>query len=370
MNTVLKIFWFLFLFSFLSVTSFTNIISAHDLTISSVSFQKRMMEKDRMHGLDTSTSYSATGGSKSGQNMYPRPTHGEDTKTSYRLDANAAGLHHDKGSQSGKVKMFHVPSSSKSSPIEESSSSHSGGSDSEKVRKPDTIYLKPKYDTYALSQDLKTGDSKFKNTYKKFNSKWTDKSLTLRQKLTRKESKPSLPRYSSIPGYEKRVDKYPVPKITLNPEFHQANRQFEKTFAENNKGRQNRKSRAQARERLNTIHKKIEPGWGGEGVLINEHARSSDVSHTPRSVAQSHSSRSSSSLSVGRQKSLPYTPKHEDEAALVRSTSGISSGHSHSPGSSPKANGKSIVAMNIDHSSNRESKYGSKSRRTHRTLTL
>lgn len=370
------------IFALISVELFPCFVSAvyEDLSTSKLNLQKRMMNEDEWHGQDTSTTYSSTGGSKPKQDVPPKPHHGEDTKTWYRVDTE---MHNPPSPKTKQIS--YLPSTSKSGEIEESSPTHSGGSHGSKEgRRPEVRYLKPKHHTIVLSQELKNADSKFKKTHKKYNSKWLDKEASLREKITRKPTPSTIPRFSSIPGYKKRRDRYPEAKVTLNHEFVHTNNRFQQTFDENNKGRSNRESRAQARKRLDNIHRNVPVDRIGE--LLKSSSESSSESspervprkstspiHSTRSnslqhnTSPIHNTRSNSLQHNAKSNSLPYTPRRgaEEESALLRSTSGISSGRflSPSPSSKEQPHGKSH-AMDIDNSP--EHKSGGKSRRTNR----
>ncbi|PWN31785.1 uncharacterized protein FA14DRAFT_92993 [Meira miltonrushii] len=368
MYTVTKTIWSSCLFSLIFVGVFTHLVSVYAWDeVAEPNLQKRMMNEDQWHGLDSSTTYSAAGGSKDPVQDVPRkPVHGEDSKTKYRIDPTQWT---DPEPRSGQKRLsrspsldgkqiVHSPSKRKSPEITEAPSAHTpsapnGESHAEGGRKPGVIYLKPEHKTMVLSQELKDANAKFKKTYKSLNSKWRDKKLTLRQKIMKKATPEQTPRFSSIPGYHERLDKYPEAKVTLSPDFQKANRKFEKTYDKSNKGRKIKKSNAQARDRLNSIHENIIYGQGrGEGVLKKDVANGE----------QARLLRSSSGYSSGR--SLPYTPRrgHEDEYSLLRSTSGVAGRHSHLASPSTRPHGKS--AMEIDHSPDHDIKSGAKSRRT------
>lgn len=378
MPTVTKTVWSFSLISLIFVGIFAHLVAVYAWDeVPTPNLQKRMMKEDQWHGLDTSTKYSAAGGSKEpAQNAPQRPVHGEDSKTKYRMDP---AQYKDPEPRSGSKRLsrspsmedkqlVHSPSMRKISEIHETSSGHTSSfqngenHSSAEGRKSGVIYLKPEHKTVTLSQELKDANSKFKTTYNKYNkfhSKWTNDKLSLRQKILRKPTPEQLPRFSSIRGYHERLDQYPEAKVTLNNDFRQASRKFDKTYDKHNKGKKVQKSNAQARDRLNSIHKDIIYGDGrGEGVLRSK-----------TNGEQARLLRSSSGYSSGRQNSLPYTPRNrrEEESSLLRSTSGVASGRHHSPLGSPsnRPHGKS-VAMEIDHSPDHDGKSGVKSRRTTR----
>lgn len=291
---------FLFFFCLISVHFSTYVLPTNDayalqnLVSPAFTIQKRMMREDQLHGQDTSTSYSASGGSKSKKGLPVRFSHGEGTNTKYSLELDP---HVDKGVHSSDQSLLRLRSSGKDHQIEEVSSSHHKGSPIRTNHKPEVTYLKPKHPTVTLSQELKSANAKFKQTHDKMNSKWLDTKTTLRQKILRKPPPSSLPRFSSIAGYHQREDRYPEPRVTLSPTFHQAIRKFDKKFDQNNKGKAKKVSMAQARDRLDRMHQQS----------LLDHAINLKDAH-------SHTFGSAT---------LPYSSKPEEESHLLRSKSGV-----------------------------------------------